>query len=52
MSIQPIYICNRCKKEARVDRSGWMTLTVAYSGNERDLCPECKEKFLKFMKQK
>ena len=49
MSTDTIYICNRCKKEARVDRSRWLTLV--FEAKSVDLCPDCKEKFYALMKR-
>lgn len=42
-----VYICDRCKKESRTDRSGW--ISVASDRNSYDLCRECKQKFYDFM---
>jgi hypothetical protein len=51
VSTENIYICDRCKKEARSDRSHWLSLAVYVANDKFDLCKECKEKFFTFMKK-
>lgn len=53
MSEAIIYSCDRCKKSVTKDRSYWMTLKERFRDDKVwDLCPDCKEKFLLFLKNK
>ncbi len=52
MSNQTIYTCDRCGKTShQLFSDGGTKLTHLFSDRSYDLCYDCKEKFLRFIRR-